>query len=113
MTALVTAVTEFSNTGNTRVYTLPSHSVTASKKLTQTRKVPVGNQTSIEDKLYVQYSTNDADGVEIPQKISFTVQVVRPIGHTAADVTSALAVFRDVVQSDEFTNVVNTQEYLK
>jgi hypothetical protein len=66
----------------------------------------------IEDTIQVLSSTEDASAAILPQKVSFQVTVRRPKSGIAADVTAALAIFRDIVAGDEFTNTVNTQEYL-
>jgi len=112
MAVMTTVLTEFSDKDNSRVYTLVGHTTSVSKQLIQTRKVPVGNQVTIEDKVIVSLSTLDAAGAVMPQKCSITITVARPVGHTAADMTSVLAIARDVVAGDEFTNTVTTQEYL-
>jgi len=113
MAAQTTALTEFSDNGNSRVYTLASHSVGKSELVIQKRKVPSGNQVVSQDEIFVQLATVDSAGVSIPQKVGFAVTVTRPLGHAAADVTSALAVFRDIIAGDEFGNTVLTQEWLK
>ena len=112
MAAMTTVLTEFSDNGNSRVYALPLHTVVKPQMLTQKRKVPTGNQVTIEDVVNVQIATEDVDGAVLPQRVGFQVIVTRPIGHDAADVTAALAIIRDIIASDEFTNTVNTQEYL-
>lgn len=113
MAAMTIALTEFSDNGNSRTYSLASHTVVKPRMVTQKRKVPTGNQVTVEDTIHVQYATEDASGAVMPQRCSFTVTVARPLGHDAADVTAALADFRDIIASDEFTNTVTTQEYLK
>lgn len=67
-----------------------------------------------EDTIMLVDATNENGGsTPLPQKVSFSVTIRRPINGTASDVTAALAVFRDVVAGDEFTAMVNTQNYLK
>jgi hypothetical protein len=66
-----------------------------------------------EDSVNVLVATKDVANVVLPQKVSFSVTVRRPINGTAADVTAALATFRDVIAGDEFAATVNSQGWLK
>lgn len=113
MAAMTTALTEFSDKENSRVYTLNGHTASKKQKLIQRRKEAIGNKVVMEDSLILQYGTEDADGAVMPQAISFTVTVARPVGYLAADMTAALASIRDIVAGDEFTSMVNGQQYLK
>lgn len=113
MAAMTTALTEFSTIGDSITYTFGNHSVTNPKIVVQKRRVPSGAQTMAESSLNVVRSTSDADGVVLPQKVSFQVIVRYPILGQAADVTSQRDIFRDIVASDEFANMVDTQEPLK
>lgn len=82
-------------------------------KLVLQRRVPLtGNRTVMEDSITVLEATEDDDGALLPQKVTFQVIVKRPALGQAAEVTSALAVFRDIVASDEFGAVVTDQALL-
>lgn len=113
MAAMTTALTEFADNGNSRTYTYTGHTALDPKLLLQRRRVPSGNQTIAEDTVTVLSGTEDSNGAMLPSRVMFTATVRRPIDGIAADVTAALAIFRDVVAGDEFTNTVNTQEFLK
>jgi len=114
MAAMTTALTEFSDKDNSRTYTLTaSHTVQRPRLVLQKRKVPVGTQNVAEDTISVLYATEDSTGELLPSKVMFSVTVRRPIDGIAADVTAALATFRDVVAGDEFGDVVNKSWYLK
>lgn len=112
MAAMTTALTEFSDNGNSRTYTLTGHTAINPQLVIQKRRVPSGSQTVAEDTITVLRSTDDSAGEQLPQKISFEVKVRRPINGTQADVDALLAIFRDIVAGDEFANSVNTQEFL-
>lgn len=112
MAAMTTALTEFSDSGNSRTYTYSGHTISNPKLVIQKRKVPSGAQVIAEDTISVISGTTDADSEILPQRVVFTATIRRPVGGDASDVTAALAIFRDVVAGDEFTNSVNTQEYL-
>lgn len=112
MAAMTTVLTEFSDSGNSRTYSLANHSVTAPEIVVQKRRVPTGNQVVAEDSVDIVFATTDADSVALSQRVSFKVTVKRPITGQSTDVDDALAVFRDIIAGDEFGNTVNTQEYL-
>lgn len=112
MAAMSTALTEFSDNGNSRTYTYTGHTAAKPQLVLQKRRVPSGNQKVLEDTVTVLDATEDDDGFVLAQKVSFSVVVRRPIDGQAADVTAALAVFRDIVAGDEFANTVDTQEFL-
>jgi hypothetical protein len=66
----------------------------------------------VEDTISVINGTEDSAGDYLPNKIAFTVTVRRPKTGIAADVTAALATFRDIIAGDEFTSTVNQSSYL-
>jgi hypothetical protein len=109
---MTTALTEFADNGNSRTYTYTGHSAAEPRLVLQKRKVPTGNQTVIEDTITVLSSTEDANGDLLPSKVTFSMVVRRPLDGIAADVTAALAIIRDIIAGDEFTNTVSTQEWL-
>lgn len=113
MTAMVTALTEFADNGNSRTYTYAGHTASDPKLVLQKRRVPEGNQTVVEDTVSVLSGTEDANGDVLPQKVLFTATIRRPVSGIASDVTAALAIFRDIIAGDEFANTVDTQEWLK
>lgn len=112
MAAMTTALTEFADNGNSRQYTYTGHTALDPRLVLQKRRVPTGNQSVIEDTVTVISGTEDSAGDPLASKVSFEVKVRRPINGTAADVTAALAIIRDIVAGDEFTNTVDTQEWL-
>lgn len=112
MAAQTTALTEFSDNGDSRTYTYSGHSVSSPKLVIQKRRVPVGNQKVAQDTVTVVSGTTDADALPIPERVSFEVTIRRPVHGQAGDVAAALAIFRDIVAGDEFGNTVDTQEYL-
>lgn len=113
MPTMATALTEFSDNGNSRTYTLTGHTAVKPQIVIQKRVVATAANASAEDTINVVYGTSDADGNPLPGRVSFAITVRRPVQGQASDVTSALAVVRDIVASDEFANTIDTQEYLK
>lgn len=113
MAAMSTALTEFADNGNSRTYTLSGHTALSPQLVLQKRKVPSGNQTVVEDTITVLSATEDSDGAILPQRVTFTATIRRPVNGQSADVTAMLAIFRDIIAGDEFANTVNTQEWLE
>lgn len=112
MAAMTTALTEFSDNGNSRTYTYTGHTASEPRLVLQKRRVPAGNQEIVEDTITVLSSTEDSDGALLQQNVTFSVTVRRPKSGISGDVTAALAIIRDIIAGDEFTNTVSTQEWL-
>lgn len=113
MAAMTTALTEFADNGNSRTYTYTGHTASEPRLVLQKRRVPSGNQVVLEDEIMVLSSTEDSAGLPTPSNVTFSVIARRPKNGITADVTAALAIFRDIVAGDEFANTVSTQEWLK
>lgn len=113
MASFVTVISEFSDSENRRTYNIAGHTVQAPKLLIQKRKVPGTAQAVAETELMVVYGTTDAESNPLPSKVVFSASVRYPADGQSATVTAALAVFRDFVQSDQFTNLVNSQAYVQ
>jgi hypothetical protein len=112
MAAMTTVLTEFANNGNSRTCTLSGHTAVEPRLVIEKRRVPEGNQTMVEYSCKVIYATEDDDGEVLSSKVTFEAIARYPVLGQSADVTSALAVFRDVIAGDDFTNSVDTQEWL-
>lgn len=112
MAVMTTALTEFTDNGNSRQYTYTGHTAVEPRMVLQRRRPPSGQNSVIEDEITVLSSTEDSLGEPLDSKILISVKVRRPIKGIAADVTAALAIARDIVAGDEFANTVDTQQWL-
>ena len=112
MAAMTTALTEFADNGNSRTYTYTGHTAVEPRLVLQKRKTAAGGAVMLEDRITVLSSTEDSAGELLTNNVTFEVIVRRPKDGIAGDVTAGLAVFRDVIAGDEFTNTVSTQEWL-
>lgn len=112
MAGMTTVLTEFSNNGNSRTSTYTGHTAVEPKLVIEKRRVPEGNQTMVEYSAKIVSSTEDSAGLILSQKVSFEAVVRYPVDGISADVTAALAIFRDVIAGDEFGNSISTQEWL-
>jgi hypothetical protein len=113
MASFSTVIKSYSESENVRSYSIAGHTVQKPRILKQKRRAPTSPTASAESELQVQYGTVDIVGSPLPGKIVFTANVRYPLDGLAADVTAALAVFRDFVASDQFTDMVNSQNYVK
>lgn len=112
MAALATTLTEFADNGDSRTYYTSGHTASKPKLVLNKRKVPVGNQTVAEFSASVIHATEDPDGAVLPQKVSMQAVVRYPIDGDSADIAAVLAIFQDVVQSDEFASSVTTTGWM-
>lgn len=113
MAAMTTVLTEFADNGNSRTFSLSGHTALKPRIVIQKRKIVTNQNGSAEDTVDVVYGTEDASGNILPGRASFGANVRRPVNGNASDVSAALAVFRDIVNSDEFENMVTSQNFLK
>lgn len=113
MAARTTVLTGFSENGNSRTSTFPGHTASVPKLVIEKRKVPADNQIMAEYSFKVVNATSDGITPVIPQKVSLESVVRYPITGDSADTAEALAVFRDMVASDEFANAVSTLTWQK
>lgn len=115
MATLATALIEFADSGDSRTYTLPLHTVLAPRLLVQKRRVPSGKQVVAESSILLTYAVSDAQDVVLPQRLSTTVVTRAPILMKAGTGIEAvmLAHIRDVINSDEFAAMMSTQNWIK
>lgn len=113
MAGMTTALTEYADNGNSRTYIYTGHSVSDPRLVLQKRKIPSGSGVVAEDVVTVLSGTEGASGAPHQSRVSFSATIRRPIDGVAADVTAALAVFRDIVASDQFASTIVTQGWLK
>lgn len=113
MANMTTVLKEFADNGNSRTYSAPAHSVQAPRLVIQKRTVPATLGGVSESSAKVVFGTVDALNVPLLQKISFEAVPRYPVGAKAADITAALALFREMVASDNFTDLVLSQNWLQ
>jgi hypothetical protein len=106
-------MSEFSDKENSRTYAVSGHTVAAPRLVTQKRKVPTSTSSVAESTITVVYGTEDAEGNPLTSKVAIGANVRYPANGQAADVAAAKAVFRDLVASDEFDNLVDSQAYVQ
>lgn len=112
MAAMTTVLTEFSNNGNSRTSSLTGHTAAKPRLVIEKRKVPTAQGQMIEQSVKTVYSTTDAEGNILTNKITFETIARYPMDGVQADVDAARAIHSDITVGDEFANSVTTQEWL-
>jgi hypothetical protein len=113
MASFTTALEEFTTNGDSRTsIQTATHTASKPKLVIQKRKVPNSSTGMLESTLSVVHATEDADGAVLSPKVLFQSVVRYPMNGTYSDVTAALAVFRDLVASDEFTEMCEKQTWM-
>lgn len=113
MAAFTTVLKEYRDSGDLRVWTISGHTALDPYIVTQTRREPAASNANLETTIKVAKGTQDADGNLLASRVVFSATVKYPKQGQSADVTAALAVFRDLVASDEFTDATNTLNYVQ
>lgn len=112
MAVIATKLTEFADNGNSRTMTAPGHTALKPFIVIQKRKIAQNANSVPEDSIDVIAGTTDTEGSILAQKVAFSVTVKRPVQGQAADVSTAKALFREIVASDEFDSLVNGQLWI-
>jgi len=113
MANMTTVLKEFADNGNSRTYVTSAHTVAEPRVVIQKRKIPTNQVAGVsEDSCKVVYGTSDATG-PLAQKISLEVVVRRPLNADATDLSGAIALFREMVASDNFSSVISGQLWLQ
>jgi hypothetical protein len=112
MAAMTTVLTEFTNSGNSKTSTYSGHTAVKPKLVIEKKRPIEGSASMAEYSFKVVEATEDAEGIVLSSKVSFEATVRYPKDGDSAEITSALAVFRDIVAGDEFGVSVSTLNWL-
>jgi len=113
MAAMTTVLTVTDIQSGKFTYSTSGHTAQKAKIVVGNHRVPTGNQVMAEFSFSVLHSTEDDDGIILPQKAGITVSCRQPINGQSTDMDAVVAIVRDIVASDEFANSVSTLEPLK
>lgn len=113
MAIIATNLVDYSDNGNVRTYAAPGHTVNLTRLVQQRRKIPSTPQASAESSIRVVYGTSDANNVPLAAKYSFDVVGKGPVNGNASDQAAALALLREIVNSDEFAAAIASQLWIK
>lgn len=113
MANMTTVLSEFTDNGNARTYTKSGHTVAKPQVVIQKRKVPADYSAVANDEISVVFGAVDGGGLTLSSKVALSVGIRRPANASSADVNAAVALFREIVASDNFANVVSGQAWLQ
>lgn len=113
MSGMTLELSDFTDNGNSRTYTLPGHTIAKPRLVIQRRKVAASVEGVAEDSVRFIRGTTDAQNVILSARDSIEVVVRRPANGDPADPVAMIADFRNFVISDEFANLVGGQKWIK
>jgi hypothetical protein len=113
MADMTTVLESYTNNGNSRTYQTAAHSILEPRLVIQKRKPAATIDASAQDDISVVFGTLDSDGNPLPSKIAFSVNVRRSPMADPDDVTAAKTLFREIVASDNFDDVINGQKWVQ
>lgn len=113
MANMTTVLTEFSDNGNSRTFAMPAHTVAEPRLVVQKRKPALTPTAMATDEVSVVYGVKDVDGAILLGKVAFLIQFRRPANAQAGDITSALVMLKEIVNSDNFADVIAAQRWLQ
>lgn len=114
MTAMVTALTDYADNGESRTFTTSGHSVIEPKLVIQKRRVPSNGQQVASINCAVVQATHDVDGAVLAQKVVGEVSFRYPIdiGGTETTIDDVLVILKDIVNGDEFAASIESFGWL-
>lgn len=113
MANMVTTLRDYANNGNSRTYVTSAHTAAAPRLVIQKRKIASTPTGVAQDDISVLFGFVDANGAPVASKIAFSVNFRRPLNCDPTAQAGALALFREVVASDNFADVVNAQNWVQ
>lgn len=112
MAVMSTVLTQFNDRDNERTYFTSGHTTQKPKMVAVRRRVPNNGGAVAETTVAVFHATTDADGNVLPQRQAIEIKVKNVVQGQDADLDAALVIARDIMASDEFTALVDSQAYL-
>lgn len=113
MAVMTTDLGAYADNGLSTTYSLSTSTFRKPQLVTVARKPPKGDGKVNETELRATFVTEDSEGNVLPERCLINATLRQPINGSQADFDLALATFRDIVNSDEFTAVVATGNELK
>lgn len=112
MVDMTTVMHEDSDEKNRRVLSIDGHTVAAPKLFIQKKKEAATGTSVAESSVQTVYGAFDAAGVPLDSKVVIETKIRYPANARATEKDACLAVHREMVASDNFTRVFNSQRYL-
>jgi fructose-specific component phosphotransferase system IIB-like protein len=113
MADMTTALESYTNNGNSRTYQTATHSILEPRLVIQKRKPAATIDANAQDDISVVFGSLDTDGNPLAAKIVFAVNIRRSPMADSDTVTAAKALFREIVASDNFDDVITGQKWVQ
>jgi hypothetical protein len=113
MPAITTVLTEYSDNGNSRTYSVAGHTAVQPFLVVEKRVAPASADGSTELSFRIVKGTTDTDGAVIAARQSAEVIVRRPYQGDADDATAVFNLLKEIVASDEFAASVGTLNFFE
>lgn len=110
MAGMTTTLDVQSLNGMNVIYTAPTSTAARPHTVEQKRKLPQGQRTVNEAWLNVKRISEDPDGNALPTPVILGIYVRHDVNCLAADKTAVKTLFREIVASDEFDVLVDSQK---
>lgn len=111
MPAITTTLTEYSDNGNSRTYSVTGHTAVKPFLVIQKRVAPAALEGSAEFSFRIVKGTTDVDGAVIASRNSAEVIVRQPYQGDSDDSTATLNLLKEIVASDEFAAAVSSLNF--
>lgn len=112
MANMTTLLTQRSDTADQREWAAPSHSLAAPFLIRQKRAVAKTLTGRATDTISVLKGGVDNVGAPLAIPLSVSINISRQANMASSDAAAALALFREIVASDNFGVAWNTQGYI-
>lgn len=112
MPSMTSPLVTFSDNGNSRTFTTTGHTLKKPKVLKQSRVVPQGASVIATNQFAGTFGTEDDDGIALKERDSFNLTVRTAINGQTTDATALVALLKDLVNSDEFADALETQNFI-
>lgn len=111
MASMTTTLDEYQSNGDSKVWTLPTHTALDPFLFIQKRKAPSNPNANLESITSIVKQTRDAEGLVLAARDLIEIKSKSPKQGTTADMTAVLALAREYVASDEFEAFVFGQSW--
>jgi hypothetical protein len=112
MAAYTTVLKQFSDMGNVRKWSTPGHTIAAPRLLTQKRQEATSPTGVARNSLTFLGGATDANDTLLEARNVIDISVRGPVNGKADEMTALVAVMRDIINSDDFADMVASQAFL-
>lgn len=112
MANMTTSLTQRSDAENQREWAAPTHTLASPFTIRQRRTVAKQVTQRATDSISVLRGGLDTSGLALQTPLTAMVTLTRQANMASTDSAAALALFREIIASDNFTALWNSQGYI-